>query len=500
MATALPTVRREGARTFLSYRLRPEATWDNGKPVLARDVLFSLKLLNCPGLPNESQRSAFSFIQDVQLDTRDPRSFTFVCQGFTPEYVTASGDFPIMPPYLLDPDSLLRQVSLPQLTSGDSTIGLLPAVRAFAQTFNEPARWRDPRVLRGSGPYQLVSWQTGQRLTLERKPQWWADRLPNATPPLLARPRRVEFHIVPDNATASLALRRGDLDVYPNMPGPEFARLRREASGLFQFFTPASYRVVVLAINTRQSALRTAGTRQALSRLLDVDRLLKATQYGQGQRTVSLINPREKWVYQDSLPLISFSPAQAAQLLQQDGWRRTPAGWQRAGTAQPLQVRMAYAAGERTYETIALLFQQAAQQIGVPVTLQPTEPGLLSRQRRSGEFDLCLLTLYGNPFSYDLRPLLHTSSIGEGGVNHTRFGTAYSDRLLEAIVATEDSTSKARLLRKLQTLLYQESPLIPLFFEPNRLVVAKRLGSVRPSGVEPGYDIGSLQVNAAAER
>jgi peptide/nickel transport system substrate-binding protein len=502
LAASLPTVERADSLTYLHYRLRPEATWDNGQPVTGRDVLFTLKVLACPGLPNESTGSAVSFIQDVRLDPTDPQKFTMVCQGYAPEYPVVSGDFAVLPEYLLDPGNLLQRVSLPVLMRKDSSVANLSAVKAFQERFNSPQQWRDPRRLRGSGPYQLESWESGQRLTLARKSQWWADKLTNPTWGLNAQPRRLEFHIVPNAATALLALRRGELDVYAQPSSVEFEQLRRSGPEKYNFFSPPSYRVVVMEVNTRQRTLGDAYTRQALARLLNTEQLVRTTQYGQGQRSTGIINPRERWAYHDSLPLISYAPEVAVERLRQAGWRRFGGGWSRSrdGQTQQLAPRLFYAAGDRTYETIALAFQQAAKQIGLPVSLHPTEAKALSGLRRQGEFDLSLRTLYGNPFAYDLRPLLHTRSVGEGGVNRTGFGDASSDQLLESIVTTADSTKKALLLHKLQTKLYQEMPLIPIYFEPNRLIVAKRFVNVKASGLEPGYDLQSFTMEKLARQ
>ncbi|RAK66971.1 ABC transporter substrate-binding protein [Hymenobacter edaphi] len=492
LAATLPAVERRDSLTYLRYRLHPRATWDNGQPILAQDVAFTLKVLNCPGLPNEGLRGLVSFIRDVQLDAADPRRFTLVCRGYAPEYRDNSGEFPILPEYLIDPQGRLRPVPLQLLTRADSSVARLAPIRAFQQEFNQPARWRDPRTLRGSGPYQLATWQVGQQLAFTRKPHWWADNLAATTPALAAEPGRIEFHVIPNPATALLALRRNELDVYPHMPGPDFARLQATDSTRFRFYSPASYRVVVLEMNVQQPRLRETRTRQALAHLIDYDQLLRATQYGQGQRSTGLISPREKWAYHDSLPLRPYAPPRAAALLRQAGWQQTAEGWRRPQQPQPLTLRLFYSAGDRTYETIALLFQQSARQIGLPVTLHPTEAGQLSELRRNGEFDLSLRTLYGNPFAYDLRPLLHTRSIGSGGANRSRFGNAASDQLLETLASTEDSVAKVRLLHRLQTLLYQEVPFTPLFFEPNRLAVSRSFEHVRPNGLEPGYDLPSF--------
>ncbi|RZJ87854.1 MAG: hypothetical protein EOO60_11765 [Hymenobacter sp.] len=52
LADSLPRTRLLGdSLTELSYQLRRAATWDDGRPVLATDVAFTLKLFRCPGIP-----------------------------------------------------------------------------------------------------------------------------------------------------------------------------------------------------------------------------------------------------------------------------------------------------------------------------------------------------------------------------------------------------------------------------------------------------------------
>ncbi|WP_400193651.1 ABC transporter substrate-binding protein [Hymenobacter sp. B81] len=502
LAEALPRVQVQDSLTRLSYRLRPQATWDNGQPITGRDVLFTLRALRCPGLPNELLSNMVGFIDEVQLDSTDARRFTFVCRGAAPEYRTSSGDFPILPEYLLDPQHLLRQVPLAGLTDSVLAPAQQAAVREFARQFNDPLRWRRPDQVRGSGPYELVSWQAGQRLVLRRKARWWADGLQPAEPKLLAHPARLEFHIIPDPATALLALRRGDVDLYPNMAAADFDKLRTSPqAGEFQLYSPPSYRMVVLEMNTRQPLLRQPATRQALLHLLDVPQLIEATQYGLGQRSVGLVSPNERWAYHDSLPLRRYDPGRAAELLRVAGWQRArPNQWQRPTDQAQLALKVHYRAGDRLMETAALLLQQNAAQLGIPLQLQPTEASVLSELRRNGQHELVLRKVYGNPFAYDLRPLLHTASIGVAGGNTSGFGSATSDRVLEEIVAAQDSARKARLLRRLQLIMHEAAALNVLYYEPNRLAVTKRLINLQPAGLEPGYDLTTLRAAAPGSK
>jgi peptide/nickel transport system substrate-binding protein len=498
LAEALPVIRHQDSLTLLTYRLRTTATWDNGQPIMAQDIAFTLKLMNCPGLPNEAARTRFSFIRNVLLDSTDTRRFTLVCKGRAPEFAHVSGDYPILPEYALDPQKQLRNIPLTALTQPSS--GLLtqyPLLGTFVQRFNAANLDKNPKHLPGSGPYQLKTWRTGQVLSFQRKTNWWADRLPTQLPQLVARPKQIDFQIIPDNATALLALRRGDIDVYPMVPATEFNRLRASEDGrqALRFYTANSYEMVFAGFNTSRAPLNDRLTRQALSYLFNIPALIQATQNGMAYPSVGLVNPQEKSVYNDSLPLLNYDPQRAVALLQQAGWTRQGiGGWIRptaAGQPQPLELSISYRTGDPAFETIALQLRSAAAELGIPVKLQPTESTLLLGKLRTGNFDMYLRTLSGNPFAYDFSPLLHSSSIGVS--NFPRFGTPASDKLIKDIVLEENPTRKARLLRKFQVLVRTECPMVVLFFYRYRLAADRRLTNLRVSGLRPGYEVMAIE-------
>lgn len=498
LAEAFPTAKRNGDTLLVSYRLRPEATWDNGTPVLARDVAFTLKVMNCPGLPIEMDQAMFGFVRDIRLDPADPRRFTLVCLGVSPDHIRTSGDYSILPEYVLDPQGQLRTVPLPRMAQSAAT----PVIQDFVRRYQALQLAGHPERLPGCGPYRVSNWQKGRFLTLTRKAAWWADALPAPPPQLRAYPARLVYQIIPDAATATLALRRGELDLYPLTPASEFARLQKSTAEQqkLMFSVTDSYDFLAASFNMRPNVARDALTRQALSMLFDVPALIRGTQQGKALRSASLISPRIRQYYNDSLPLPAFSPAQARVLLSQAGWQQPPAGlWQRPtkkGTTERLQVKLHYRAGEPSFETIALQFKSAAAGLGIPVELYPTEQSLLSRQARAGQTDITLRTFTGNPFSYDFTPLLH--SRGFGASNTSGFSTPLSDALIEQIATTDQPVLKARLLRKFQRLLYQERPFTVLYFLPHRTAATRRLGTVPVTGIRPGYV--AARIRPAASR
>lgn len=507
LAESMPTVQFVGdSLTRLDYRLRAAATWDDGQPVLARDVEFTLKMMHCPGLANEAARSQYGFIRAVEIDAANPRHFTMLCRGQAPDFATASGDYSILPEAVLDPEGELRRYSLAQLQDRPATAPLDSALarvaRRYRATTGGPLTGRVP----GCGPYELVSWEKDRALRFRRKKNWWGSRVQPTPLVLQANAAQLEFLVIPDDATASLALQRGELDVYPQVPVREFARLQRleSAREKLRFYTEGTYDVLTAGFNTRRPALADAGTRRALSRLFDAGSLLQALQLGEGRRTASLISPYDKANYNDSLALLPFSPAEASALLRGAGWQRGAegaAGWQRPGprgTTQRLSLVVRYRSDDASYETVALQFRAAATQLGIPVRLQPTESAALTPALQSGDFDLYVRVLRGNPFLFNFAPILHSQAVGEG--NFTGYGTPASDRLIEATAKAASPSVRARLLRKLQARLQADAPLVPIYILPMRIAAARDLVGLHVTGLKPGYAAAAMRRTPAAPK
>ena len=495
LADSLPRIRLVGdSLTLLTYCLRGAAAWDNGQPVLASDVAFTLKLMQAPGLPNEGIRTQFSFIRELRADPNNARRFTLVCRGQASDFAHASGDFFILPEAALDARGTLRRYHLADLIDRPASAAPDTALGAIARRYATAAPGQHPERLPGCGPYRLISWEKDHLLRFQRKPQWWADQLKSPPLVLQAHPQQIDFLVIPDGASAALALRRGEVDLYPEVPARDFNRLRRSAKAqqTLAFYITPSHNVVTAGFNTRRPALADRLTRQALALLFDVPALLSTTQQSLGQRTVGIISPNTGRNYADSLPLLSFDPNRATALLQQAGWRQKAAdpaaGWMRqgpGGEVQHLALKVRYRAGETAFATIGLQFRAAAARLGISVELRPTEASAFMSTLQASDFDLYIKLVRGNPYLFNFTSVLHSEAVGEG--NLTGFGTPASDRLVEALAVAQSPAIRSRLLRKLQVVLRGEMPLLPLFFEYNCLAANRRLRHLYPSSVRPGY-------------
>lgn len=499
LVEALPAITRRGNLTLLTYRLRPEARWDNGQPVLAQDVAFTLKVLNCPGLPTEYVRTQYDFFTDIELDPTDPRRFTLVTRSASPDILVASGDYAILPEYALDPQRLLRSVPYAFLhTDSAAATRRYPQLKVFARHYLQLNLGQNPTRLPGCGPYKLTDWQRGRSLQLQRKTNWWADKLPNPPSWLQAQAARLNYQVIPDNSTAVLALRRGNLDLYPMPPARDFNELRHSSdTATLAFHATDSYDMTVVGFNTQRPFLQDAAVRRALRLLFDVPGLMQATQPGLAFRSASLVNPHDKSTYNDSLALLPFDKSQTEDLLRRAGWQRRPDGWWR-GTVGPLALSMSYRAGDAAHETAALQFRNAAAQIKIEVRLRPTEAEVYQDHLLKGQVDGFIRTMSGNPFTYNFKAVLHSSGIGIA--NFSRFSFPVADRLIDAISAEPDAAQRQQLLRRFQRLIYQEAPLTVLYFNRHRLIASRRLRAVHAISIRPGYDVLSLKLASSTDQ
>ena len=168
------TIDVAGDRTAVTFRLRPEATFSDGRPVTSADVKFSLETLRDKGRPNF--RSYYSRV--TAIETPDERTITFRLPEGDRELVMLLGLMPILPRHAFEG-------------------------RNFEATTLEP--------LVGSGPYMVAEVKPGESIVYRRNPGYWGKDLPVNRG--LWNFDSIRFDYFRDTTTAFEALAKGLVDV-----------------------------------------------------------------------------------------------------------------------------------------------------------------------------------------------------------------------------------------------------------------------------------------------
>lgn len=94
MSKELPVVAADEMQ--FTYTLLDEATWDDGSPVTAEDVIFTFKVAKFPLTDNPLHKSVCENLKTIVADLADPKRFTMVMKTKYVQAVSMVSDFPLL--------------------------------------------------------------------------------------------------------------------------------------------------------------------------------------------------------------------------------------------------------------------------------------------------------------------------------------------------------------------------------------------------------------------
>lgn len=480
----------EGGARF-HYRIRDEAQWDDGSPVTGYDYAFTVKSVLNPLVNAASWRGFLGFIEDVDVDHEDPKVFsvTVAERYMLAEVITCN--FNILPKYVYDPKGYLDSIPLVQLSDPQRAEELAETdvrLQQFATAFESAGYNRD--TVSGAGAYRLVEWVTDQHIVLERKEDWWGDRVENPPDLLHAYPEKIIYRIIPDEATAISALKDGTIDLIPEISAHNFISLKQDSMWKTQldFYTPQLMQYNYLELNNRHPILQDKAVRRALAHAIDYQAIIDAVVYGMADRTIGPFHPVKDY-YHDALTPISEDIEISRRLLAESGWSDTD----NDGTVdkvidgQHTELNLDILVTQKEEgRQVALILQESAARAGIDIDIVTVDFSALMQAIRKRDFEIIALRNRTSPTLNDPYQLWHSESDQPGGSNRSGFRHAKADSLIGQIRLAETDAERNALYRSFQEIIYEEQPVIFLYVPRERIVVRNRI-ELQPSMRRPGY-------------
>lgn len=248
-------------RSSVTFTLRPEARWHDGRPITVEDVIWTFEALLKDGSP--IYRTYYGDVVRTEKTGERQVRFTFKSGG-NAELPLILGQLPVLPKHYWE-------------------------TRDFTATTLEPPL--------GSGPYRIASVEPGRAITYERLPDWWGRDLP------INRGRwnfdRVRYDYYRDRGVLLEAFKAGAYDFRLEVTAKDWAtaydvpavrdgRIVRE-----EIKTEDPRGMQGFVLNTRRPLLQDRRVREALGQLFDFEWLNKTIFYGQYKRTRSYFSNSE---------------------------------------------------------------------------------------------------------------------------------------------------------------------------------------------------------------
>jgi peptide/nickel transport system substrate-binding protein len=454
---------------YLDFTIRKEANWDDGKPITAEDVLFSIKFFFCC---TSSKKSYLDNLKSVEIDKNDAKKFTFIYNHFQAANEIDLELLPIYPQSFYDKEGILNQYTIQEIKNKKQTIA---ALVDFESNYNNIET--NLGYINGSGAYVLIK-ENEKEFIFERKKKWWCDKVKAESLLFKAYPETIIFKIIHDINQAELALEKGELDVMTLIPSRKFVQNYQKNEAMqtqFHLLTPPQRIYNYIGLNINHPILHDKKVRQALAYLMNRQEYMDTTFQGLGEFAEHSFS---KKMIERQISAYDFNLKKAKQLLKEAGWEdRNNNGLLDNAINSELRefrISISYPSIAESSEEACLIFQKNCKKVGIEVTLEALGFVDFLEKLKQKNFDT-YFGLWQRPvIEWDMTMLFHSSSYDDYGYNYCGFQNNQVDELLESL-ATEPSFEKRKIAaQKVAEIVKTECPYIFLITLPNRIAVSKR--------------------------
>jgi peptide/nickel transport system substrate-binding protein len=255
--------------TTWTFHLDPKATFHNGDPVTADDVVFTFQTEQQPTNPHSSTLASLASVSAV-----DEHTVQMVLKAPNAAWIV--------------------------------TIGQLYIVSKDAYEKEGPAGFAKAPV--GSGPFKFVDLTSGGGVEMEG----WSDYRDGA-PPI----KKLTYTPVTSPQSQLAGLEAGDLDLVANVPYNQIAQVKG-TPGL-EIVSKNSTNSIYLGYNIGNPALQDVAVRQAIDEAIDRNTLVKKVFDGEAVALGNLV-PKSTFGYDSTIKPTKFDAAAAKKALKAAGY------------------------------------------------------------------------------------------------------------------------------------------------------------------------------------
>ncbi len=433
LAESMPEVSPDG-RVY-TFRIRRDAKFHDGKPVMAQDFKWSIERVANPltGSPVVDQ-----YLGDI----------VGVKERLAADATEVTGV------RVIDDRTLEITIDAPKTYF----LAKLTYPTAFVldrENVETGRRWF--RTPNGTGPFKLAEYVSGERLTLSRNENY------HLGPPFLEKARFIlsggtGMLMYENDEIQITGVGVADLDRVLDLTNSLNAQLQK---------APPSFSTDYIGMNVDRPPFKDdPKLRQALNYAIDKQVIARDVLAGLVVPATGILPP-EFPGYTSDIRGYDYDPVKAAQLLKESNYG---AAIER-GDAPPIIMTTAGSFGSSVGLDLEVILEMWRQTLGIEVEVLQTEFATYLQdlnKRRFEMFQIGWIADYPDPENF-LDILFHS----ESGNNHTGYSNPEVDRLLEQARTEPIEDVRFELYNRAERLILQDAPWIPLWYSGDRFVLVK---------------------------
>ena len=418
----------------ITFRLKPNLKWADGKPLTSADVLYTWKLVT-----DDNTRTPYGsdYKLVIKAEAPDPQTFQATySQPFAPALESWAG-LHILPKHILQ-----------------------------GQDINTTSFARKPV---GSHYYKLESWSNGERITLVKNP--YATQGQPKIDRLLSR-------FIPDSAAQFLELLADNIDVM-NLDPIQYARVipaRADISKKIALYKELGSQYTYLGFNLKHKPFDDIKVRLAINYAINKQELIDGVLLGLGLPISSPYKPGTRW----SNPALSpyqYDPSKALALLKEAGYEDHDGDGLLDKNGKALAFEILTNQNPQRVMS-AVLIQRRLKEIGIDVKIRQLEwATFISRFIKTGDFDVVVLG-WSLSLDPDQFSIWHSSQNKPGQFNFINYNNPKVDKLLEQGRLELNPDKRMVIYHEFSKTLLEDSPIVYLYANYGLPAINKRVKGI----------------------
>lgn len=488
--------------------IRPDAAWQDGQPVTADDVVYTVSALKDPSAAG-GLAAAWADVTVQALDAKTVR-FTLgspvggflaaLTQPLLPSHLLtgvpmsdlATGDFSRSPvgsgPYqlvqlddsraILVPAGATAPASTPAASASTPSADAAASGSAAPSGSSSASSGAGPSTATASAMAGSPSIASGAQSATPAAPSGPAaapSPTPAATPAPdpSARPvERIEVTFYDTEEALAAAFQAGEIDGAAGLSAATTKALAATPRASVLDYPTTTLSAILLNLRPTHPELADPNVRRAL--LAAVNRAaIAAGALGGQARVADTLIPPESWAYDPAkVAKVGYDQSGAAKLLKAAGWTRSGGKWTAPKAKKPYAIELLTVPADVNprLAAVAEAVRQSWTALGITVTVTPLSGTALAARLKTGDFGAALLDIESG-LEPDLYPLLDSSQVRANGSNRSGYQDPALDKLLEAARQPGTVAQRQAAWGALLGGLSVRLPVLPIVWADEQVVV-----------------------------
>jgi len=406
------------------FELR-NSKWSDGQPVTAHDFVYAWRRIVNPKIPSPS--AGYFELLNI-ANTKEILSGKLPVEKLG---ITAISD------HILE---ITLHTRTPWFIMGLAHPSLFPVPKNKVITLG--AKWTEAGSMVSNGKYTLYKWKLNEKIELninQNHPQFSKKDI-----------QQVTYYPLTSSISEFRRYEAGELHITSSIPTNYYHKLKLEHSEELQISKVLG--TEYYACNIHNPPLNQSKIRQALS--LSIDRIILT----------------QKVLNEGQIPALSFAPPYITPMLnyqshyptQQQAIKQAQQLYKESGFSpqNSLKVSLLYNSSESRKKTAIAIAGMWKKHLGITVKHVNQEWKSSIETIQSGQFELARASWIAD---YNEASSMYYLFKSDDSNNKTKFKNEQLDRLLEKIKISPMEQNRFQLYSKIEKILYDEMPIIPLY-------------------------------------